>query len=439
MKLDELKNWRKTHYTNEITPELEGQEVILLGWVVDVRDLGGIKFIILRDREGTIQITAPKRKVSSAVLDKIRQLKRETVIGVKGIVKATKLARRGVEVVPEEIKILNTTKAPLPLDTTGRTPADLDTRLNARILDLRIPENLAIFKIHHVALNAMRQFLIDEGFIEVFTPKILVTATEGGAALFEVKYFEKKAYLAQSPQLYKEILTSVFEKVFEIAQFYRAEEMNTTYHLNEFISVDIEAAFMEAEDVMQILEDLIIHTVNIIRKKCDKELRLMGVELKVPGKPFRRITYTEALELLKEHNLKLEWGEDLPTAANRILGKIYREPYFIVDWPRKLKPFYIKPKRDDPRITESFDLNWSWLELASGGTRIHEKEMLIERLREQNLIPEHFEPFLSFYEYGMPPHAGWAIGFQRFLMIVTGRKNIREVTLFPRDRYRLAP
>ncbi|RLE49865.1 MAG: aspartate--tRNA(Asn) ligase, partial [Candidatus Methanomethylicota archaeon] len=345
----------------------------------------------------------------------------------------------GVEILPKEIKILNIAKTPLPLDTTGRTPADLDTRLNARILDLRIPCNFAIFKIHHETLNIIRQFLIGEGFIEVFTPKILATATEGGAALFPVIYFEKEAFLAQSPQLYKEILTSVFEKVFEIAQYYRAEEMNTTYHLNEFISVDIEAAFVNANDVMKILEELIVHTISEVKKKCANELEILSQEIIVPKKPFKRITYDEALEILREHDLSLEWGDDLPTKANRILGEIFKEPYFIINWPRKLKPFYIKPKDDDPEITESFDLNWSWLELASGGTRIHVKDLLIERLKEQNLNPEKFEPFLSYYDYGMPPHAGWAIGFQRLLMVITGKKNIREVTLFPRDRDRLVP
>ncbi|RLE55378.1 MAG: aspartate--tRNA(Asn) ligase [Candidatus Methanomethylicota archaeon] len=439
MPLDDLGSWRRTHYTSQITPDLDGEEVIILGWVLELRDLGGIKFLILRDREGTVQVTMPKKLVAKEILKKVKELKRESVIGVRGIVRAMPSAPRRVEVIPVELKILNTAKSPLPIDTTGRVPADLDTRLNARILDLRVPENLAIFKIHHTALNAIREFLIREGFIEVVTPKILATATEGGAALFPVAYFEKEAFLAQSPQLYKEILTSVFEKVFEIAQFYRAEESDTTYHLNEFISVDIEVAFAEAKDVMEVLEQLVVHVIREVKEKCESELKLLGRELEAPKMPFKRITYDEALEILREHNFRIEWGEDLPTPANRKLGEIFDEPYFITDWPRKLKPFYIKPKEENPKITESFDLNWSWLELASGGTRIHRKDMLVERLREQNLNPEKFEPFLTYFEYGMPPHAGWGMGFQRFLMVITGRRNIREVTLFPRDKNRLVP
>ncbi len=439
MLLDDLGSWRRTHYTSQITPEIDGKEVVVFGWVLEVRDLGGIKFLILRDREGAIQVTMPKKLVSKEILKKVKKLKRESVIGIKGKVRAMPTAPRGVELIPSEIKILNVAKSPLPIDTTGRVPADLDTRLNARILDLRIPKNLAIFKVHHTALNAIRKFLIGEGFMEVVTPKILATATEGGAALFPVAYFEKEAFLAQSPQLYKEVLTSAFEKVFEIAQFYRAEESDTTYHLNEFISVDIEVAFADAKDVMDVLERLIVSVIKEVKKRCAAELKLLNRKIEVPRTPFKRITYDEALEILREQGFEINWGEDLPTAANRKLGEIFDEPYFIVDWPRILKPFYIKPKEDKPEITDSFDLNWSWLELASGGTRIHTKELLIERMKEQNLNPEKFEPFLTYFEYGMPPHAGWGLGFQRLLMIMTGMRNIREVTLFPRDKNRLVP
>lgn len=439
MTFNQLGGWRKTHYTSQIRPEMDGEEVTLLGWVLDIRDLGGIKFILLRDREGTIQLTLPRKTVKKNVLEKMKKVKRESVIGVKGVIRAMPSAPRGVEIIPKEIKILNSAKTPLPIDTTGRVFADLDTRLDMRILDLRRPKSLAIFKIHHTALTAMRRLLIERGFIEVVTPKILATATEGGAALFPVAYFEKEAYLAQSPQIYKEILTSVFERVFEIAQFYRAEESDTTYHLNEFISVDIEAAFVEARDVMKILEELIAHVIDEVKNKNKKELETLGAKLEVPQKPFKIITYDEAIDKLKELGFKVRWGEDLPTPANRKLGEIYNEPFFIINWPRKLKPFYIKPNDENPEITDSFDLNWSWLELASGGTRIHDKDLLIERMKEVGLRPESFEPFLTYYDYGMPPHAGWAIGFQRLLMIITGAKNIREVTLFPRDKHRLVP
>ncbi|HDO21060.1 MAG: aspartate--tRNA(Asn) ligase [archaeon GB-1867-097] len=439
MILDDLGKWRRTHYTKDVTPEKDGEQTIIFGWIHEIRDLGKLKFIVLRDREGTVQITIRKNEAPRKVLEKIEKIRRESVIGVKGTIKHTMKAKRRVEILPNEIKVLNIAKVPLPIDTAGRIPASLDKRLDARILDLRISERIAIFKLHHTALSSIRSELTRKGFIEVFTPKILATATEGGAALFPVEYFGKKAYLAQSPQLYKEALTAALERVFEIAQYYRAEESNTSYHLNEFISIDIEAAFMEAEDVMEILEDLIVKTIRELRKKHSEDLERLNPNLESPKKPFKRITYDKALEILEDKGVEIEWGEDINTQGNRVLGEEFKEPYFIVKWPRKLKPFYIKPLEKDPEITDSFDLNWSWLELASGGTRIHDKEELIGSLIEKGLNPESFKPFLTYYDYGMPPHSGWGWGFQRFLMMVTGRRNIREVTLFPRDRDRIVP
>ena len=217
-----------------------------------------------------MQITVPKKKVSEGVLEKIDMLQTQYAIGVKGIVKKTEITPRKVEIIPEEIKILGLAKHPLPLDVTGKTPAELDVRLNARVLDLCKEENRAIFKITHETLTAVRDFLSNKGFIEVSTPRIIASATEGGAALFPVEYFEKQAFLAQSPQLYKEQLTICFERVFEIGHFFRAEEFHTRRHLSEFISIDIEMAFATSEDVMQVLEQLIHHVCKTIKEKCRK-------------------------------------------------------------------------------------------------------------------------------------------------------------------------
>ena len=439
MKLDELGDWRRTHYSSEVLPELDGEEVTIFGWVKEIRDLGGIKFLILQDREGTVQITVHKKKTSKDILEKIELLQTQFSIGVKGIVKRTELTPRKVEVIPKEIKVLGSAKHPLPLDITGKTPAQLDVRLNARILDLCKEENRAIFKIAHIALNSIRKFLSNEGFIEVNTPKIIASATEGGAALFPVEYFEKEAYLAQSPQLYKEQLTICFEKVFEIGQFFRAEESHTRRHLSEFISVDIEQAFATAEDVMQLLERLIQHVCSEVKDKCQKEFSILKHDFEVPKLPFERFTYDQIIEELKKEGFEIPWGEDIPTPAFRKLGEIHPNFYFIVDWPAETKPFYIQPKKDNPKVTEAFDLMWNWIELASGGTRVHSKELLIKRLKEQGLNPESFKYHLKTFDYGMPPHAGWAVGFERLLMVLTGKQNIREVVLFPRDRFRLIP
>ncbi|HDO41522.1 MAG TPA: aspartate--tRNA(Asn) ligase [Candidatus Bathyarchaeota archaeon] len=437
--LEAPQSWKRTHYTVDVTPELDGKEVVLTGWIKEIRDLGGIKFLILRDKEGTLQVTIPKDETDKHIMELAEELQRQDCVSVKGIVRKMEKAPRGVEVIPRNIIILNAAKQPLPLDITGRTPADIDVRLDARILDLIRDENRAIFKIRHVALEATREYLSKNGFIEIHTPKIIATATEGGANLFPVAYFEREAFLAQSPQLYKEQLVIDFERVYEIGPTFRAEKSHTRRHLTEFISIDIEEAFATAEDVMEIAENLLQYICKMVNEKCRKELEILKHRVEVPTVPFKRLTYDEVINELKEVGLKINWGEDIPTAAYRTLGKLHPYFYFIVDWPTHIKPFYIKPRDDRPEISEGFDLMWNWIEIASGGTRIHNKELLIKRLKEQNLNPESFRYHLQVFDYGMPPHAGWAIGLERLVMMLTGVKNIREVVLFPRDRFRLIP
>ena len=439
MEIDEMGDWRRTHYSIDVKPDLDGKEVIVLGWVQDIRDLGGIRFVILQDKEGTIQITIPRSKVNKEVARKADSLQRQYSIGVKGTVKKTEQTPRGVEIVPSEIRILGIAQYPLPLDVTGRTPAKIDVRLDARVLDLCRDENRAVFKIQHVALAAAREFLSEQGFIEVHTPRIIASATEGGAALFHVDYFEREAFLAQSPQLYKEQLVVAFERVFEIGSFFRAEESHTRRHLSEFVSIDIEQGFATADDVMKVLEEMIHHICEAVKKHCQKELKILKHKIEVPETPFKRFTYDEIIEELKKEGTEISWGEDIPTPAFRKLGKLHPYFYYITDWPTKSKPFYIKPRNDNPEISEAFDLMWHWIELASGGTRVHSKNLLIKRLKEQGLNPESFRYHLRAFDYGMPPHAGWAAGLERVMMMLTGKQNIREVVLFPRDRFRLTP
>ena len=439
MKTDRLGDWRRTHYSADIRPELDGKEVLVLGWVQDIRDLGGIRFVILQDKNGTVQITIPRDEANNRVLKKADSLQRQYSIGVKGAVRKMEKAPGGAEIVPTEIHILGVAKQPLPLDITGRTPAEIDVRLDARVLDLRREENQAVFRIQHVTLEGIRSFLSKRGFIEVYTPRIIVSATEGGASLFPVAYFKQEAFLAQSPQLYKEQLILDFEKVFEIGPFFRAEESHTRRHLSEFISVDVEEAFATADDVMRVLEELIHQICKDVEKTCGRELKILKHNIDVPKTPFKRFTYDRVIEELKEEGIRVPWGEDIPTSAFRTLGKLHAYYYFLTDWPTKSKAFYIKPRDDNPDLCEGFDLMWRWIELASGGTRIHSKKLLIKRLTEQGLRPESFKSHLQAFDYGMPPHAGWAIGLARLVMALSGKRNIREVVLFPRDRFRLTP
>lgn len=439
MKIDAISDITRSHYSSDVTSKLNGKQVSLLGWVQEIRDLGGIRFIILQDRTGTIQITIPKKRVSDDVLSKSDVIQKRYSISVIGTVKETKMSPRGFEVIPTEIKILGTAETQLPLDITGKTPANIEARLDARSLDLCLEQNVAIFTIQHHAVEAIRNYLFKEGFLEVHTPRIIASATEGGAELFAVDYFGEEAFLAQSPQLYKEQLVMSLEKVFEVGPFFRAEDSHTRRHLSEFISVDIEQAFSDSKGVMKLLENVIEQVCRNVNNNCKRELELLNNTLEIPLIPFKRITYDQVLIDLKEEGIKIEWGEDIPTEALRILGKMYPQFYFITEWPTDSKAFYIKPCSTAPKKCEGFDLMWKWIELVSGGSRIANKELLMERLTQKGLDPESFKHHLKAFEYGMPPHAGWAIGLERLTMLLTGKKNIREVSLYPRDRMRLTP
>ncbi len=417
---------------------MEGCKVKLLGWVEVKRDLGKIKFIILRDYKGKIQITIPP--TSSVELAEIfNKLSREDVIAVSGVVKNTPQAPNGVEVIPSEINIINKAVSPLPLELTGKVKVELDTRLDYRILDLRTARANAIFRINNVMLITIRNFFIENDFIEVHTPKIIASATEGGTELFPVAYFDREAFLAQSPQLYKEQLTSVFEKVYEIAPVFRAEESNTTRHLSEIVMLDMEAAFQDYNDIMNFCESLLDRVFKEVIDRCQNELEVLKKNLQRPKTPYKRYSYSEVLEILSNNGVEIKWGDDIDTLALRKLGELIKEPYFIKDWPTKSKPFYISPRVDNPEVSESFDLMYGWLEIASGGTRIHKKELLINRIKEKGMRPESFDFHIKTFDWGMPPHAGCGIGLARLLMAITGLDNIREAVLFPRDRYRLTP
>ncbi|MET1124157.1 MAG: aspartate--tRNA(Asn) ligase [Archaeoglobaceae archaeon] len=428
------------YYTADLKPEMDGQRVELYGWVHEIRDHGGLVFVVLRDREGFVQVTLPKRKVPEEAFRTAKGLKRESVIKVEGVVKAEPKAPNGLEVIPERIVVLNEAATPLPLEVTEKVPAELDTRLDHRFMDLRRPKVQAIFRVRHQIMQSVREFLSGEGFIEVHTPKIVSTATEGGTELFPISYFEKEAFLNQSPQLYKQVLMAAgFEKVFEIGPIFRAEEHNTTRHLNEAISIDIEMSFTDHEGVMRVLERLVAKVCEDVSEKCERYLSWLGASVEVPQVPFERVKYDEALEIAASKGEEIPWGEDLSTAALRILGEEIGGYYFIVDWPTESKPFYVMPYDDKPEVSKSFDLMHGWLELASGAQRIHKYDLLVDMIKAKGLQPESFGFYLEAFRYGMPPHAGWGLGAERLLMAMLGLSNIREATLFPRDRHRLIP
>ncbi|MDT7861479.1 MAG: aspartate--tRNA(Asn) ligase [Saccharolobus sp.] len=427
----------RTHFISELDSNLNGKEVRVAGWIHTIRNLGGKIFILLRDKSGIGQIVVEK---NSKVYEIAKDLTLESAVSILGVVKSDQRAPNGVEVHAKEIEVLSFAKSPLPLDVTGKVKADIDTRLRERLLDLRRLEMQAVLKIQSVAVKSFRNTLYKNGFIEVFTPKIIASATEGGAQLFPVVYFGKEAFLAQSPQLYKELLAGAAERVFEIAPAWRAEESDTPYHLSEFISMDVEMAFVDYNDVMKLIEEIIYNMVNDVKRECSNELKILNYTLPDVKIPINKITYSDAIEILKSKGLNIKFGDDIGTPELRVLyNEIKEDLYFIIDWPWLSRPFYTKQKKDSPQLSESFDLIFRWLEIASGSSRNNVREVLENSLKVRGLNPESFEFFLKWFDYGMPPHAGFGMGLARLMLMLTGLQSVKEVVPFPRDKKRLVP
>ena len=424
----------RTHLIEDLNSSMEGQDVLFGGWVVDLRKLGKMAFLTVRDVTGMCQVI-----VKGDAMSLLEGLNRQSVVRILGKVQASKAKDFDFEVSATELQVLAKAEYPLPIDPIGRLESDIDNRLNSRALDMRNQKTASIFKLRSQVLTSIRETLIKRKFIEINTPKIIGSASEGGADLFSLDYFGKQGYLAQSPQLYKEQMTIGLERVFEISSFYRAEKSHTGRHLSEFTSVDIEAAMMDYTDVMDVLESIVVDVFKNTAENSKIEQKEIGHEIKIPDSPFERVSYTQALEELGGMDIKLEFGEDLQDSHLRSLGEKHPGFFFLTDWPMKLKPFYIHEKDDDPALSRSFDLQYGYLELSSGGRRLHNPEQLKTRLKEQNLDPTSFEEHLKTFGWGMPPHSGWGMGLDRLMTVLIGIDNVREVVLYPRDPDRLKP
>ena len=418
-----------------------GDQVLLKGWIHELRDLAKIKFLQLRDVSGIIQCVVK----SEALFNEFKKLTLESSVEIRGkVAKAeikSEIALKGVEIEVQSLKLLNKAEN-LPILITGKTiTEDLSKRLDNRSIDLYNPKVSAIFKIQSEITNSFRKFFYEKGFYEIQPPSVIGSASEGGTNLFEIKYFEKKAYLAQSPQLYKQMLISSLEKVFMITPVWRAEKHNTIRHLNESRQMDIEVAFASQMEVIQYLFDAVKFIVKEVKEKCRQELELLGVNLEVPKD--KTLTYDEVLELLnKTKKMGLKSGDDLSPEAEKELGKLFPNTIIAIpDWPSEIKPFYIMPKGEDAdaKLSEGMDVHYGGMEISSGGQRIHLPELLIERLKAKGLNPKNFEYYTNSFRYGCPIHSGWSIGLERLTMLMLGLQNIREAVLFPRDRDRLVP
>ena len=436
--IENLEDWKRTHYSKEVTPGMDNDEVIVMGWIRELRDIGKLKFIKLADREGFLQIIVKEGKVKPNLIKKIEGLGREYVIAVKGTVKANKEAPNGVEIIPIDVKILNTSEKPLPLELeTKKTPADLKTRLDARVLDLRKPEIAAIFKVSDCLKRSFFDYFDDQGFIDVNTPLIVGAAAEGGATMFKIDYFGNVAYLNQSPQLYKQmLLASGFDKVSIVSHVFRAEPHETVRHVNEIIQMDMEEAFIrDEEDVLKHFDGYFKYFIEDLKKDCKTEFEILKREILQLKLPIKRITYDDALKLLKENKISLKWGEDLTPEAEKKLCEFYN-PVLVIKWPSEVKPFYCMR---DGKYTRGFDLLFGGIEISSGAQREHRYDELVKNMKEKGLNPKDFKFYLDAFRFGIPSHGGWSIGLERLTMALLGLKNIREATLFPRTKERLFP
>lgn len=427
----------RTHYSKEVMPTEYEKDISLAGWIEDIRNLGGIAFLLLRDKKGKAQVTCIKKE-NPELFETLISLPRESVVSITGVCQENEKVRNGWELIPKEATILSVAHTPLPMGVADKVNVDFDTRLNNRFIDLRRERAQAIFLIRDTFLTETMSFLSSQGFLQVHTPKVTVSSPEGGTEVFKINYFGKDAYLVQSPQLYKQILMATgFDRVFEIAWYFRAEEHDTTRHLNESTAIDIEMAFIESEeDVMHLCEEMVRYALKKIVEEREEELKILNVKIDVPSTPFTRIPYDEVVDMLSK-KIDFTWGDDLGTEEEKLLKKYMEEEfYFITRFPLEAKPFYAMP---DGQYARGFDLEYNGTEIASGAQRIHQEELLKKRLKELKMNVENFKEYLKAFRYGMPPHGGFGFGIERFLMELLNRGNIRECIFFPRDKKRISP
>ncbi|CAG9614732.1 Aspartate--tRNA(Asp/Asn) ligase [Bacillus rhizoplanae] len=414
------------------------ETVVLKGWVKKIRHLGNISFLLLRDRTGVMQCVLEKEWAGY-------KIEVESVVQVTGKVIETDKTELGVELLVEDVQLLNSTE-PIPFEVNKKKlQVGLDQMLNSRTLSLRHERVQAIFTIQSMLAHAFSEYLLQNDFTRIFTPKIVSQGAEGGANVFQFQYFEKDAYLAQSPQFYKQMMVAGgLERVFEVAPVYRAEHHNSSRHLNEYISLDVELAFIEDfYEVMKLETDVLRYMFEKVQQCCAKELQLLQIEMPVIT-DFPKLTVTEAQNILQKEYRKESPIGDLDSEGEKLLGKYVKETYhsdfvFITHYPKETRPMYTMPNQENPSVTDSFDLLYKGLEITSGAQRIHNYNMLVRSFEEKGLNVENFQSYIDTFRYGCPPHGGFAIGLERLVYKFLNLSNVREASAFPRDCTRLVP
>ncbi len=432
---------KRTHYTSDLKESIN-KSVIVSGWVHDVRLLGNINFVLLRDFSGICQVVVK----NSSLLDAVKNLHQEDVIAVSGKVVENKEAKAGFELVAESIEVISKAAAPLPLDPRWLTPAHLDTRLEWRSLDLRRKENLALFIIQAKLQQGMEEFLAKQNFLRVWTPSILGGISEGGAEVFKIDFFGKDAFLRQDPQLHRQLLIAAgFEKVYDLGPSWRAELSDQPTHLAEYRTIAPEFAFMKDEsDMIKLEQQVCIAGVKKVAKECTGELNILEKHIEIPKKPFPELKFPEIYGILAEHGKKLPEGSDLDKESELILAKYVKEKYrhdffFVNRFPSAIKPFYVMRVDSEPMYARSVDLVFKGLEISSGGQREHRYEKIVQQIKEKGLNPDSLKWFTEIFKYGVPPHGGFSIGIERFTMKLLDLTNVKEAVLFPRYTSRFLP
>lgn len=441
----DLLTFKERRPVADIYTEKPGTKILVAGWVETIRIIGGVIFLVIRDRSGKGQAVV-KKNVSEKAYNEALEVGSEDVVAIKGEVRESKTSLGGKEIAVEELYIVARANKPIPIDPNDWDKTNISVRLDWRFLDLRATRNRLIFLLTDEVVNALRDFYRQNSFVEVFTPKIVAEATEGGAEVFPVIYFEKSAFLAQSPQLYKQMMMAAgFERVFEVGPAYRAEKHHTNRHLTEYESVDIEMSFIDShEDVMKIVENAVIYSIKRAAEKYGKYIKeYFPREPEVP-KDVPRITLKEAHKLLSERGLKQPDPNDLDTEGERLLGEVMEKEFgaqlfYVTEYSWLKRPFYTMKKPEEPAYTRSFDLIYRGMEIVSGSQREHRPDILEQQIKEKGLSVESFDFYLKFFRYGMPPHGGAGLGLERLVLQMIGLKNIREVRLLPRDPERITP
>jgi aspartyl-tRNA synthetase len=432
----------RTHLAKELT---ESKNVTVAGWVDDVRDLGGVVFITLRDFSGIVQVTAKKTAVEKEIFDSLKKMTKESVIVASGECIKNKNSPGGHEIIPKKIEILSAAEPVLPIDIADNTKTGLDKRLDFRSLDLRRRTNRDIFRIQSTIIQEMNSFFKQNGFVQVFTPCLMGVAAESGSDVFPVFYFNREAFLRQDPQLHRQLsIAGGIEKIFEFGPSWRAEKSHTTRHLTEHRTVAAEVAFIEDEyDIIKLESDLVRFVIDRLKNDCGEELKRFGIEIEMPKK-IPVLEFPQIYEILKEIGCQTKFGEEYDTSGEKALGDYVKEKYrsdffFVNRFPYAIKPFYVMRFDDDPVWARSIDFIFRGIELSSGGQREHRYERIIKQAKEKGISEKNIAWFANFFKYGVPPHGGFSIGIERFTEALLGLQNIREAVLFPRDVERLVP